>query len=191
MAAVVIPGLVAIIVLLLVQTRAVHPSLVDNDQLETKSQMPKSPSNDAFQIKIDPLFAKDTCNKSIVASHNMTEYWKSPQYDGGITNYDAETFTCQLTLTIPAETLYIVNLEMQSPSEVFETLGCIGDNLVYTSMGTSNSYCGDLSSMQWTEMQLYEAQPKTVTLTFMSKDSDGGVASGFNLKITAMEVASR
>merc|ERR1719369_974126 len=173
---------IGIIGLLLAPLPTVHLSkLEDNLQLDTKFQIPKSPCNEACQQKlvnrIDPLFGKQSCNKSLVVFHNMTEFWTSPQYDGGITNYDAETFTCQLTLTIPAETLYIVNLEMQSPSEVFETQGCTGDSFVYTSMGTSNSYCGDISTEHWTEMQLYEPEPKTVTLAFMSKDSNGGVAA--------------
>ncbi|CAL4067116.1 unnamed protein product, partial [Meganyctiphanes norvegica] len=117
-------------------------------------------------------------------------YWSTPNYDG-VTKLASSAQTCTLKITIPATlTLFFVHMELQTPSLIYETSGCGGDNLVYTaSSGTSVRICGTVSGQSWSELQIFDG-PKSFSFTWTSV-ADGGTAVGFKLMITGYDLTGK
>jgi len=122
-------------------------------------------------------------------SDGDTSYWASPNYDGNSKNYPEGDYCCWLNITIPSSyNMFMVTMEMSSPSNIHETSSCSGDLITYhSSAGTSSTLCGDLSGQTWTEMQVYDG-PKVFGFQWCSVKSDGGTNLGFNMTISGQDL---
>jgi len=127
----------------------------------------------------------------ITASAGMEVHWKSPKYDG-TTHYPEGDYCCSLNITIPATySMFMVTMEMQSPSNIYESSGCTYDNIEYhSSSGISSTLCGNLGGQTWTEMMVYNA-PLYFSFTWCSYKADGSTEVGFDMKVSGVDLMGR
>ncbi|CAL4069340.1 unnamed protein product, partial [Meganyctiphanes norvegica] len=113
------------------------------------------------------------CNQEVTMSADMEMYWTPSMYDG-VNDYSHDDYTCTLKLTIPATyMMFMANMELMTPSLIYETIGCKGDNLVYTaSSGNAVCICGTVSGKSWSESTFFDG-PKSFSFTWTSVAADG------------------
>merc|ERR1711874_744021 len=130
------------------------------------------------------------CSAELTAYHGMKEYWVSPKYDG-TTHYPHGDYCCSLNITIPKPlNMFMVNMEMESPSRIYESNQCIHDNIAYTgSSGHTSTICGDLGGQTWSEVTAYNP-PLHFHFTWCSTAADGHKTDiGFKMRITGQDLS--